>query len=85
MGSEYVSVLALYLPELIVGGFSAVFLVAAWVGRAWAVLGLALVAILTPFLGLILGSPTHGAWVLTSLLLGATALHLRVLKRQGIA
>lgn len=69
LDAEYFALLRLYVPELLIATMAVVLLPAAWSERPWAAKGLFLAALAAPVLQLSIGSPTHGAWVLSSLLL----------------
>jgi hypothetical protein len=68
-GFEYFEFLAFYIPELAVAVACLVLLPGAWARRGWAVVGLVLTAVLLPISKQFVGSPTTGAWLISSALM----------------
>ena len=61
--------ISFYMPELAIAAACLILLPAAWLRRRWAMAGLVAAAFLFPLLKGWLGSPSSGAWIVSSALL----------------
>jgi len=74
---NYLSWLGLYIPQLITAALAVVILTAAWIKKRWAINALFTLSLFVPILWILINSPTHGTWGVTSFLLGLTGWSLR--------
>jgi hypothetical protein len=78
---DFINSFQYFVPELLTSLLALICLIGIYTRQTWVVtLGL-FSAVLLPILKTILGSPTLGAWLITSLLMVVLSLHIAKLKK----